>query len=719
MSKKKQKKFLCMLLSFCMVFIIIFPVVSYAGEDVIELQAVTDYEMGTTVSGAITETSQGQEYRFQLNESGRVNFSFIGNMERISVALYDSNETELWRYSYHYWNSSTKKNTINASSDLLKGSYKILIEKEGKYTGTYALKMDFVSAKESFTETKDDNNDAIDRADSIAFGTAYKGQIACNEEGDFYKFTMESSGTLGISFNGNMERISVYIYDEAGQEVWGYGYHYWDSSAEKNVLNETIHLLKGSYTFIVEKENKYTGNYDLKLDFASAGESFTETKADNNDSMSQADAVMFGTAYKGQIARNEEGDFYKFTMESSGALRLNFSGNMERISVYIYNEAEQEVWEEYSHFWNSSTNKNNIEETIHLLKGSYTVKIEKRNNYTGNYDLKLDFTSAKESFTETMTANNNSIATASPITAGTTYAGQIAQNDDKDFYAITLQQAITYQVYFRGNIPSIRLRLFDAAGNEIWTEYHSWKEETGLNIIEKEYAFAAGTYYLEVERNSGAGNYTVFVGVEVPPEPIDPSNPDSQQPSGDFKFQDVKGEDWYYEAVKYVYVNQLMTGLNELTFGPVNNLARAQFAVILHRMNGEPAMAYQAKFPDVKDGQWYTNAILWANSIGVVKGYEHNGLFGTADNINREQMAVMMYRYAQYKKYDTSQKIDFAGYTDAKKVNAFASEAMKWAVGSGIITGKDNGTRLDPQGNASRAECATIIMRFVEKYGIK
>ncbi|MCI7180519.1 MAG: S-layer homology domain-containing protein [Schaedlerella sp.] len=181
-------------------------------------------------------------------------------------------------------------------------------------------------------------------------------------------------------------------------------------------------------------------------------------------------------------------------------------------------------------------------------------------------------------------------------------------------------------------------------------------------------------------------------------------------------FIDVHQQDWFYDAVAYVNANNLMTGLNATTFGPAQSLARAQFAIILHRMNGTPEVTYTDKFPDVPDGIWFTDAILWASSTGVVTGYTDTGKFGPADNINREQMAVMMYRYANYKGYDTGTKADFSKFSDASKVSGFAEEAMQWAVGTGIITGKDNGTRLDPQGNASRAECATIIMRFVEKY---
>ena len=182
-------------------------------------------------------------------------------------------------------------------------------------------------------------------------------------------------------------------------------------------------------------------------------------------------------------------------------------------------------------------------------------------------------------------------------------------------------------------------------------------------------------------------------------------------------YRDVKADDWFYDAVKYVYEHKIMTGVGDGTlFAPYQTLARAQFALILYRMNGEPEVSYRDIFPDVQDGVWYTDAILWAAGTGVVTGYSSTGCFGPADNINREQMAVMMYRYARYKGYQTSSAADFSQYLDADRVSSFAEEAMKWAVGEGIITGKFEQTMLDPQGSASRAECAIIIMRFMQKY---
>ena len=190
------------------------------------------------------------------------------------------------------------------------------------------------------------------------------------------------------------------------------------------------------------------------------------------------------------------------------------------------------------------------------------------------------------------------------------------------------------------------------------------------------------------------------------------------QPEIELPFTDVQADDWYYEGVSYVYQHKLMTGMTDTLFAPEDTLVRAQFATVLYRMNGEPEVSYENVFPDVPEGQWFTEAVMWASNEGIVNGYGDTGLFGSDDNITREQMALMMHRYAEYKGSDTGTSGDLSEYKDASEVSEYAKEAMQWAVGNGIIVGEENGTALNPQGNATRAECAMIIERFVEKYGM-
>ena len=157
-----------------------------------------------------------------------------------------------------------------------------------------------------------------------------------------------------------------------------------------------------------------------------------------------------------------------------------------------------------------------------------------------------------------------------------------------------------------------------------------------------------------------------------------------------------------------------MTGLDDTHFGPYGQLSRAQFALMLHRMEDEVAVETDKTFGDITGDEWYGPAVLWAAENGIVTGYQ-SGDFGPADMITREQMAVMMYRYAKYLGQDVAVDADFDDFKDAASVSPFAADAMKWAVGNGIITGKDGGTVLDPQGNTARSEAAIIIQRFMQK----
>jgi len=179
------------------------------------------------------------------------------------------------------------------------------------------------------------------------------------------------------------------------------------------------------------------------------------------------------------------------------------------------------------------------------------------------------------------------------------------------------------------------------------------------------------------------------------------------------QFQDVPSNAWFYDSVKYVYSKVIMTGLTEDTFAPGDDIGRGQFATILHRLEGSPDIDYSTKFPDVPDLRFYTKPVLWANSVGIVTGYG-NGLFGPAEKITREQIAVMLYRYAAYKNYDVGGAVELTDYPDAGSVSAFAVNQVKWAVGIGLIKG-DKGN-INPHGSAKRAECATIIMRFLDHY---
>ena len=177
-------------------------------------------------------------------------------------------------------------------------------------------------------------------------------------------------------------------------------------------------------------------------------------------------------------------------------------------------------------------------------------------------------------------------------------------------------------------------------------------------------------------------------------------------------FADVRSTDWFYDAVKYVSRNSLMNGTSLTTFEPNSNMTRAMLVTVLYRLEGSPDASGGSAFADVKDGEWYADAVAWASSNGIVSGYG-GGIFGTNDSITREQLSAILHRYVQYKGCDTSKSAELTKFADAPSVSEWAADAIKWAVAEGLITGTTE-TTLDPKGAATRAQVAAILMRFAE-----
>ena len=178
-------------------------------------------------------------------------------------------------------------------------------------------------------------------------------------------------------------------------------------------------------------------------------------------------------------------------------------------------------------------------------------------------------------------------------------------------------------------------------------------------------------------------------------------------------FTDVKDGAWYADSVEYAVKHGLFKGMTQTTFEPETAMSRAMFVTVLYRMAGEPdASKYDNPFDDVKDGAWYTDAVCWAAGNDIVRGVSATRFDPDAD-VTREQSATLLLRYANFKKYDVSAKDDLAAFTDAGSVSSWAKDAVQWAVGAKLIQGVTTKT-IVPQGNATRAQVATILMRFCE-----
>ena len=186
----------------------------------------------------------------------------------------------------------------------------------------------------------------------------------------------------------------------------------------------------------------------------------------------------------------------------------------------------------------------------------------------------------------------------------------------------------------------------------------------------------------------------------------------TEAPVSGLPFGDVKSADWFYNDVKYVYDKGMMAGTAADVFAPNATTTRAMIVTILYRLEGSPAVTGTGAFVDVPAGQWYTDAVNWAAANQIVKGTSAT-TFAPNDSITREQMAAILYRYAQYKGYDVTKKADLSGYSDNGQVSAYAKDALAWANAAKLINGVTN-TTLAPQGNATRAQVSAILHRFCD-----
>ncbi len=175
-------------------------------------------------------------------------------------------------------------------------------------------------------------------------------------------------------------------------------------------------------------------------------------------------------------------------------------------------------------------------------------------------------------------------------------------------------------------------------------------------------------------------------------------------------FPDVPSSEWYYDTVMWASENGLITGYDDGRFGPGDDLQRGQFATILYRMEGEPAQTFEPGiYSDVEDGKFYSDAVVWAKHEGVITGYD-DGRFGPTDIVTREQVATILYRYAQKQGKDTSAAGEIEAYPDGGSVAGFAYDGVRFALGAGMI--RHDGGYINPGGNASRAQIATILQRY-------
>ena len=247
------------------------------------------------------------------------------------------------------------------------------------------------------------------------------------------------------------------------------------------------------------------------------------------------------------------------------------------------------------------------------------------------------------------------------------------------------------------------------------------KDGTQLVYVDQETIERLGENPTETIRDSITNKGTSDITVDLPgteddivieaPETSTPGGTPSEPEEPTWPFTDVtEGDDWFYDAVAYVYENNIMAGTDETTFAPYMELDRAMAAQLFYNLEGKPTVTGDSTFTDVTSGHWAVEAITWAAENEVVAGIGE-GLYDPDSNVTREQFAQMLYNYAKYKGYDLTATGDLTQFPDADAISSWAETALSWANGNGLINGHENGT-IDPKGSTIRAQAASIMANF-------
>ena len=375
------------------------------------------------------------------------------------------------------------------------------------------------------------------------------------------------------------------------------------------------------------------------------------------------------------------------TIDNKGTINGDVSGNGEMTSEIRFsvspNDAEVTVYDSNGDEVTGSGN------TYQLENGNYRYTVSADGYYSESDNFTVDDKADTISVTlEERSSSSSGGSSGSSSSSSNRYTVSVDSDIDNGSISVSPSRAergdtvtITIDPEEGYELDSLTVR--DSRGNRIDVERQS----------DTRYTFEMPSGRVTVDAS--------FTEVAETPETPDQIG----------SFTDVDTDDWFADAVQYMLDNGMMNGVTDTTFGPGTTTTRGMIVTILYRLEGEPDTT-ASSFTDAASGMYYADAVAWAQANSIVTGITET-IFAPDQAITREQMAAILYRYAQYKGYDVTASNDLSSYTDASRISAYATAAMQWANAEGLITGNTS-TTINPTGNATRAEVATILMRFCE-----
>ncbi len=351
--------------------------------------------MGTTENGMFSGADKTDYYTFTLDQSSGVTVKGTYHMERVWLYLYDEDGKELWS-TCPIWNSTTQWIAQDEVFHLEAGTYYYCVQRANQCDGKYDFTVTSVPTDESFPEVRGGSNNTMSTASPVYTnrGKTYAGQLSLNDVTDYYTFTLEQSGSVTLKANyNNMRSVRMYIYDEAGKQVYSETLDR-NESTKDVAQNVRLFLTSGTYYYCVDYYTSYpkfirpdyVGTYDFTLIHAMTGESFPEKQGGSNNNFSSASGINLATRYKGQIALNDDVDVYRLAIPESGKYSLVLSVYLNKLDLGLYNKDGDAIHKE---ILSSDTAQMGLSRELELSEGTYYLQFKKSSGYVGTYQFRF------------------------------------------------------------------------------------------------------------------------------------------------------------------------------------------------------------------------------------------------------------------------------------------------------------------------------------------
>lgn len=705
-----------------------------------------------------SELKEDTVFFLSAEEAENSAYGFINDTARKACLFNTGKYGAWWLRSPVKQEGAPNAGTVTRSPGSLNGNY---VDNDYSYSARPAFNLDLDAVL--FTSAADGGKSATGMDSGLTAVGAYNGSewklTLLDSSRNFGVTETDISGDPGDTITlhytgattGDNEYISVILAAESGVQYYG---RIAKATTAEGEISLTIPgtLAEGTYTLNVFNEQC---NGDYKTDYASAFETFTLTVDITAPTLSNGSATRDSeTAATVKFTSDEAGSYYYIAQDTEITLTNTEIATQGTKQACKAGENEIELDNITANAWYvavvAQDAVGNISDVLKMEIPAYIEPV-----YDISADTQsLDFGTVIEGYeapaeqTVTITnAGNQPQTLTQPASTSSFEVGTLSKEE------LPVGKTVTFTVRPKAGLP-----VGSYSENIVVSGLGNTTVSVTANFTVKQFSSGGGTttYPVQVEENSQNGGVQVSpknavpgtlvtvtpqpapgyelatlsvldqYGNEVDVNPLGNGNYSFKMPRSGVKVEatfyctgselcpthhlsDVLVKAWYHDAVDYVVEHGIMTGTSATTFEPNTTLSRAMVAQILYNLEGQPTVTGESTFTDVS-GHWAIDAITWAQKTGVVTGYENN-TFRPNQAVTREELAQVLYNYAQYKKITLPALGDLSKFPDGDKVSPWARTAMKWATGLGVINGYEDST-LEPGGDSTRAQAASILMNF-------